>query len=167
MKSKKLIKIGFDLHGVINEHPKFFAKLSKALVKAGHEVHIITGNKRTKKFLAELDSYGFSYTHFFSITEHHEKKGTKMKWVKDHPFMDEYLWDRTKGDYCRKHKIDMHFDDTDAYRYFFSTPFCRYYSMNKRKHYKPEDILTHEDREILELVRNNPELLKQLRSKNV
>ena len=150
--SKDRIKIGFDLHGVINEYPQFFAKLSRALVYAGHD---------------ELDSYGFHYTHFFSITEYHEKKGTKVQWVKDHPFMDEYLWDRTKGDYCRKHRIDMHFDDTEAYRYFFSTPFCRYYSMNKRKQYKPEEVLTHEEREILALAKSNPGLIRQLQVKNV
>jgi hypothetical protein len=165
-KRSERLKIGFDLHGVINEYPKFFARLSRALVRDGNEVHIITGNKRTKEFQREIDSYGFQYTHFFSITEFHEKKKTKIRWVKNHPFMDEYQWDRTKGDYCRKHQIDMHIDDTDAYKYFFSTPFCRFFSMNKRKHYKPEEVLTHEDREILETVKNNPGLLRQLQGKN-
>ena len=38
------MKIGLDFHGVINTSPEFFGLISKLLLDAGHEVHIITGN---------------------------------------------------------------------------------------------------------------------------
>ena len=37
--------LGLDLHGVIDSLPEVFAFLSKAVVDAGGEVHILTGSK--------------------------------------------------------------------------------------------------------------------------
>jgi len=37
------MKVGLDIHGVVDVRPEFFSELSKLLVSNGHEVHIITG----------------------------------------------------------------------------------------------------------------------------
>ena len=59
-----------------------------------------------------------------------------MVWdANGHPFMNDYDWDKTKADYCLKHGIQLHIDDSDAYGYFFKTPYARFYSKNKRTHY--------------------------------
>lgn len=136
----KKIKLGIDIHGVINEMPEFFASLTKALVDAGHEVHILTGPQHDEKLEAELKSYGISWTHIFSIVSYHQEKGTAIRYdKKGDAFLDDYAWDRAKGDYCIKHQIDLHLDDSDIYSYFFKTPYARIFSKNKRKHYLPKN----------------------------
>jgi acid phosphatase class B len=129
------LKIGVDIHGVADEMQDFFQVLTKTLVDAGHEVHIITGPPMGPRLKAEIERLGISFTHVFSITDHHLQKGTPVEWVGDNPYMDEYLWDKTKGEYCKSAGIQLHLDDSDAYGYFFKTPYARVFSKNKRKHY--------------------------------
>jgi len=134
------MKIGIDLHGVVTDRPEFFKEFTKMLVDNGHEVHIITGPFLGERLYAEIKKYDLSYTHLFSIASYHQEIGTPMTFdAKGNPFLNEYLWDKTKGEYCLKHNIDLHFDDSDAYGYFFKTPFARFYSKDKRKHYVRDD----------------------------
>ena len=130
-----MLKIGVDIHGVATDARAFFAELTRTLVAAGHEVHILTGPP-LKVARAEIEQLGLSYTHVFSITDYHESVGTAITYDdRGHPFMDEYLWDRTKGDYCLREGIQLHIDDSDTYNLFFKTPYARFYSKDKRKHY--------------------------------
>lgn len=130
------MKIGIDIHGVADEQKEFFAELTHLLVKGGHEVHIITGPRISETLSRETIELGLAWTHLFSITDYHIQQGTKMEFdANGDPHMDSYLWDRTKADYCLREGIDLMFDDSDAYNYFFKTPYARYYSKNKRKHY--------------------------------
>lgn len=137
------MKIGLDIHGVIDENPDFFKAVCAAMIKDGHEIHIITGPSLSKVGY-ELLAMGFEpmkhYTSIFSIVDYHIEIGTEITYDKQgHAWMDKYLWDRTKGDYCLREKIDMHLDDSDAYAYFFKTPFARFFSKNKRTHYVKGD----------------------------
>lgn len=121
----KVYKIGLDIHGVCDANPEFFAKLSKLFVEAGCEVHILTGRRESDGALKEIEELGLSHTHFFSISDYHQRVGTKMTNDKDgNPWMDDETWDRTKGDYCKEHKIDFCFDDTERYGQYFETPFA-------------------------------------------
>jgi len=61
------IKLGIDVHGVIDAMPEFFAFMTDAFVKNGGEVHIITGGSWTDEMKSEIDSYGIKYTHVFSV----------------------------------------------------------------------------------------------------
>lgn len=136
------LRIGLDIHGVIQERQPFFKELCSMFVGNGHEVHIITG-PTIEKARRELYEMGFAqhmhFTHLFSITSHHESIGSTITYDNEgNPFMEEYLWDKTKAEYCIKNKIDLHLDDTDSYGYFFKTPFARFYSKNKRPHYIPK-----------------------------
>jgi len=124
------MKIGLDIHGVITKCPKFFSELSRLFVEAGHEVHVITGTSLDPKTkygriaLKELKKHKISYTHLFSMINYHEKIGTKVTYENsENPWMDETLWNKTKGEYCKKHKIDIMFDDTPRYADYFKTPF--------------------------------------------
>jgi len=132
-KTNKKIKIGIDIHGVIDTDPAFFKVLTELLVNNGHEVHIITGSKIERE-IPQLKKHGISYTHLFSITDHHIKNGTKISWdKKNNPHLDTYLWDKTKAQYCKEQNIDMHFDDSDTYNYFFKTPYARYFSKDTKR----------------------------------
>lgn len=121
---KKKLKIGLDIHGVCDANPEFFSELSRLFVNAGHDVHIITGRRVSDGALDEIKELGLSYTHFFSISDYHVEIGTKV-WEDDegNPWLEGELWDRTKGDYCAKHKIDFHIDDTERYGDYFKTNF--------------------------------------------
>ena len=129
------LKIGVDIHGVATDAREFFVELTKTLVDAGHQVHIITGPTLAVAE-PEIDQLGLRYTHIFSITDYHVQNGTVVTFdERGYPFMDDYIWDRTKADYCLREGIHLHIDDSDAYNYFFKTPYARFYSKNKRKHY--------------------------------
>ena len=120
------MKIGLDFHGVITAIPMFFAMLTKMLVDNDHEVHILTGQKDCEKIRKQLEDYSIKYTHFFSITTYHEGIGTKVTYdKKGNPWMDDEIWDRTKGDYCRENRIDFHFDDSDTYGKYFTTVYIK------------------------------------------
>jgi hypothetical protein len=121
---KKKLKIGLDIHGICDAKPEFFSELSRLFVNAGHDVHIITGRRVSDGALDEIKDLGLSYTHFFSISDYHVEKGTKV-WEDDegNPWLEGELWDRTKGDYCAKHNIDFHIDDTARYGDYFKTTF--------------------------------------------
>ncbi|HEU5114982.1 MAG TPA: hypothetical protein VFT82_04430, partial [Candidatus Paceibacterota bacterium] len=132
----KKIKIGLDLHGVVDARPDFFRELARSLVDNGHEVHVITGGTKEREMekLKELD---FPHTHFFSITDHHLGLGTPVEWdEKGNPHLDTYLWDKTKAEYCLENGIDLHIDDSDIYHYFFKTPYTRYYSKDSSRNKK-------------------------------
>lgn len=126
-------KVSFDVHGVIDANSDFFRILLADLIKQGWEVHIITGAQwsREKENLQKLQ---IPFTHFFSIVDHHVEIGTRIRWDEHgNAHIDEWKWDRTKGRYCARHNIDMHFDDSDIYAYFFKTPYTRYLAKNSAR----------------------------------
>jgi len=134
-----MLKVGIDIHGVATDATGFFQELTKTLVEAGHEVHIITGPP-AELARREVEALGLSYTHLFSIVDHHIAAGTPITVdSRGHVFCEDYLWDRTKADYCLKNGIQLHLDDSDAYNYFFKTPYARFYSKTKRTHYVKAD----------------------------
>jgi len=121
----KKYKLAIDIHGVADMVPEFFALISKLLVDNNNEVHILTGRRVSDGALDEIKELNLTYTHFFSIADHHEKNGTKMhNDNKGNPWMDDEIWDRTKGDYCKENKIDFCIDDTERYGNYFETPFA-------------------------------------------
>ncbi len=125
------MKIGIDLHGVSDAYPTFFAELTKLFVAAGHEVHLMTGELITEALHEQLRSCNISYTHLFSISQHHKEKGTPMRFDENNtPWIDGALWNQTKGDYAAEHGLDIVLDDTEGYADHFTTPFifCRGYN---------------------------------------
>lgn len=123
-------RFGLDFHGVIDRCPDMLSVWSKEMVSKGHEVHIVTGSRWTeelKEILKKLNfERGVSFTHFFSITDYHVDKGTDVKFnKKGFPFMDEDLWNRTKGVMASLWGLDVMWDDSPTYgRYFPFT--CQY-----------------------------------------
>jgi hypothetical protein len=131
-------KISIDIHGVIDELPQFFSHMSHSLVNSGMEVHIVTGGSYTRAE-RELKMYDISYTHLFSILDHHKNIGTPT--FGNHPMygfpmIDDDIWDKTKGVYCDEHGIHLHLDDTIAYGDSFTTPFAKVWTKTKGEKYK-------------------------------
>lgn len=103
-------RLGIDLHGVIDALPDSFAFLSKAVIAAGGEVHILTGGNWDKKIEDQLKSYGIKWTHSFSVYKELLTRNTKV--VGEIQFPDGTIqkkfedgaWDQIKGEYCSEHK---------------------------------------------------------------
>lgn len=133
-KSESKSKIGVDLHGVIDCLPVFFAFLSNAVVNAGGEFHVITGGSWTEELENQVKSYGVKWTHKFSVYDFLIESGSET--VGEVQFPDgtiqkkfkDGVWDNVKGDYCRKHNISLHIDDTLVYNEHFTTPYARLWS---------------------------------------
>ncbi|QNJ54550.1 nicotinate-nucleotide adenylyltransferase [Vibrio phage vB_ValM_R10Z] len=104
-----VIKVGIDIHGVIDQSPEFFALLSKLPV----EVHIITGIKE------ELDTDvpdDLEYDHWFSIHQSCEDDGVEILYdEKGRPWVDDEIWNNKKAEYCRENQINIMIDDSPTY----------------------------------------------------
>jgi len=127
------VKIGLDIHGVIDRFPKEFSLLTRRWVEDyGHEVHVVTGESwATAK--PQVDAVSLSYTHHFSIVDHHRDIGTPMtNTVVGQPgwWMDEETWNRSKGDYATRVGLDIHFEDSLEYAAWFP-PSCTFVHAGK------------------------------------
>lgn len=127
--SDRKFKLGLDVHGVIDVEPELFSELSRRIIEGGGEVHIITGGAWTPEFEQEVRGHGVSWTHHFSVYDHLLSLNMRTQGEVKFPdgkiqkkFIDG-VWDPTKGKYCEDNSIDLHIDDTVAYREYFSTPF--------------------------------------------
>lgn len=142
-----MIKIGLDLHGVINTDWEFFSELTKIIIFEGgiypgdNQVHILTGSSDSLKVREELRDNQIYYTHFFSITDWCKSKGVPVEYGPDGtPWADDYWWDRAKGDYAREQNLDLVLDDSGRYFDFFTTPVARYFSKSERRAKRPPAI---------------------------
>lgn len=124
------MKLGLDIHGVLDTNPKEFVSLAKRVRTEGGEVHIITGSSQNVdlvELLLSLDSGKKYWDYLVSIQDELLKK-YKPTGINEHgrPYWPDELWDRFKGDYCAKHNIDLHYDDTERYIQYFTTPVVIY-----------------------------------------
>lgn len=123
---KNVLKIGLDIHGVIDAFPEKFRLLSRALVRDGAEVHIVTGVKRSAEIEALLEAAGIRFTHYFSIVEYLEGNQERVDWINGLPYADETLWNHAKRNYCEAEGIDLMFDDSPIYRDTFHEIDCTF-----------------------------------------
>jgi hypothetical protein len=112
--------LGLDIHGVIDAYPKQYAEMSKLYYEAGHEVHVITGARWSEQVKTELREAGIWHTHFFSILEEHDARGTVIhRDDEGFEWIDESLWDKTKAEYCREVGVTFMIDNSPVYGEFF------------------------------------------------
>lgn len=112
------MKIGLDIHGVIDKYPDFFKQLAINHIKWGNEIHIITGPTKARA-LNTLNRVGFTddcFTHFFSIVDYNRSIGTKM-WRNENGTweMSPQIWWKTKSIYWNEQGIDIHYDNDKEY----------------------------------------------------
>ena len=116
------MKIGFDIHGVLDKDPELFKYIINALRQKGHEVHVITGREINDDLLKELDELRIPYDYLFSITSYHKSIGTYITYKNDdptQPLIAPPKWDRTKGEYAKEVGLDIHIDDSEVYGDYF------------------------------------------------
>ena len=120
---EKKIKVGLDLHGVIDSQPEKFVRLAKAIIAGGGEVYICTGSRNDQKLFEQLVSYnnGFKWwTDIFSVTDHLIASGVDHIPSADGGIQCESVaWDVVKGKWAEYYNIDFHIDDSPVYGEYF------------------------------------------------
>ena len=124
---KLKMRIGIDIHGVLDKH-SFFKAMAKVMRRDGSHIHIITGTTK-ESALKDLALLGMKqdihYDYLFSITDYLIEKGITVEWKDgNNPLFPHEEWDKAKGEYCARNNIDIHFDDTVRYGEYFTTPFA-------------------------------------------
>jgi len=120
------LKIGLDIHGVIDRKPAFFRAFIDRARANGHEIHIITGGQKKPKLLKQLEDLGIKYDYFFSISDFLIQHGVPVHFKdSNNPFFDTKEWDKVKGQYCKEQGIDLHIDDSPEYGKHFVTPYMQ------------------------------------------
>jgi len=117
-----VIKLGLDVHGVIDRNPVFFSRLTNVLHQEGSIILIVTGRERCKDLMGELESFGIVYTEILSITSHQKALGTPICYLnndKTQPVMDPEIWNPTKAALCASFGIDIMIDDSPIYGKYF------------------------------------------------
>lgn len=117
------MKVGFDIHGVIDTFPAFRMMIDKYIDDPDVEVHVITGLTESDAEeqighlvdLSKIDGY-------FSIVDHLVKRpDVEVKWINGLPWADETAWNNAKADYCYENGIDIIFDDSPIYADTFAS----------------------------------------------
>jgi hypothetical protein len=88
--------IAFDIDQTITRHPGFFACISRALVRDGHEVVIITFREDRASTEADLREWGIEYTRLVT-----SELGSVLR----------HGVERWKGAVCREHGVEVFFED--------------------------------------------------------
>lgn len=121
------MKFGFDVHGVTDTHHEVYSAITTALIEAGHEVHVVTGDRRTEQLEERLRLLGIGWTHWFSIVDYHVELGKhEVRFEGDQPWMNAETWNRAKAEYCEREGIDLMIDDSPVYGSYFTgrTIYC-------------------------------------------
>ena len=133
------MKLGFDIHGVIDTFGVFQTMINKLLEDDDVEVHVISGLtaaefKEVIGHLINLDNI----THLFSVTDYLVAQPNVKVWYDDDglPWADEETWNQTKANYCERMGIDVLFDDSETYVKYFDnieTVYCQVHNSNRKK----------------------------------
>lgn len=143
------MKLGLDIHGVIDSNPESFAFMSQSVIAGGGEVHIITGGSWTSELEEQLKGYGIKWTSCFSVYDYLLDSGIDSIGTIQFPDgtiqkkFDYHLWDTIKAGYCKSNSIDLHIDDTEVYSKYFTTPFLLYKSSEDFEKISHIDIRKH------------------------
>lgn len=113
------MRLGLDLHGVIDDDYELFVSIAFDTIAFGGEVHIITGS-RALDVVDEID--GFPHTHFFSLADYYKDKSP----AKYYYFVNQDEWNASKAVYCLRNAIDLMIDDSEHYGQYFKTPYELY-----------------------------------------
>jgi len=120
-----MIRLGLDLHGVIDAEPIFFSHLADVMQLRRHEIYIVTGREdcvELRKELKECRMPGKLYNGILSITSYQKSQGTPVAYLDDHksqPMMDPKMWNPTKAMLCATAGIDIMIDDSTLYEPYF------------------------------------------------
>jgi len=116
------LRLGLDVHGVIDDDPELFSGISSLMHQRGCKVYIVTGREISDELKVELAKSRIVYDKILSITTYRKVRGLPIFYVggdKSQPMMEPYFWDRTKAKLCAEANIDLMIDDSLVYGEFF------------------------------------------------
>ncbi len=116
------IKLGLDVHGVIDSDSVFFSELSRVIHERGGYIYIVTGREKDKELIEEIDHYKMVYDDILSITSYQKALGTPITYLdgrKSQPIMAPDVWNPTKAALCASAGIHVMIDDSALYETFF------------------------------------------------
>lgn len=119
-----MIRLGLDLHGVVDDDPEFFCDLAETMRNMGHEIYIITGREINDSLHNELEECGMTKlcNGILSVTTYQKSLGTPISYLdgrKSQPLMDPAIWNPTKAMLCASMGIHIMIDDSTLYEPFF------------------------------------------------
>lgn len=131
------MRLGLDIHGVLDDNPEEFIKIADDFKEMGGDVYIITGSSHDEdldEYLLKLSGGRKFWDVLISVQDELAKKHEPAG-INEHgrPYWPDEVWDRFKGDFCRENMINLHFDDTERYLQYFTTPVIHYYPHIKNK----------------------------------
>jgi len=119
------MKIGVDLHGVIDSNPELFKRILSTLTLSGKVgVYIVSGPPKVD-IIAELEELGFEedlhYKEVYSIVDFLKESGVVM-WQneKGRWWSNDEDWMASKARICDKLHLDAMIDDKEMYRNAFA-----------------------------------------------
>lgn len=132
------MKVGFDIHGVIDTFEVFQDMIAKYINDPDVDVYVLSGleEKYLEKEVGHL--IDLSKVTYFSVTDYLVRSGAKVEWINGLPWADDEEWNRAKAAYCRLVGIDILFDDSPTYAPYFDhvdTIYCQIHNP-KRKRFK-------------------------------
>ena len=122
------MKLGLDMHGVVDKDSVFFSHLADIMLLRDHEVHIVTGREDTEELREELANCSMIvgsrdlFTSILSITTYQKALGVPVCYLNDdptQPMMDPKVWNPTKATLCATAGIDVMIDDSTLYEPYF------------------------------------------------
>lgn len=129
-----MIRIGVDLHGVVDRNIYLFKCLSESLLfsnllndkgeEEGIKVYIISGPPK-KEVIEELLSmgiyHGVHYTDVYTIVDFLQSQPDVKMWKDDKNtwWTDDESWWGAKAKICKQLGINIMIDNTDKYKSYF------------------------------------------------
>jgi hypothetical protein len=127
------MRLGLDIHGVIDTYPEKMIELAQNTIKLGGKVFIITGppiQKAKPELFNIMDKYGVKtpfWDKIYSIVDYMKENGIRTRvdsegqvWA-----INDEDWNAVKGKIAKDIQLDLHIDDTEAYgEYFPPGVFC-------------------------------------------
>lgn len=135
------MKLGLDIHGVIDKYPEKMIALAQDTMKKGGRVYIITGPpavKAREEMIALMSQYQISkpfWNQIYSIVDWmKQKKIPNWTDANGHVWaLREHDWNAVKGQIAIELGLDLHIDDSEEYgEYFPPGVFCHMKNKDKK-----------------------------------
>ena len=115
-----MLRIMFDLHGVIESFPEIYKPLMKTMRDSGHYVIICSG-PRMSKIMNELEVLGYiqdvHYDKVISIEDYLSSQGIIFKYDnRGNPWTDDKIWFCSKGQIAKIFNVNLVIDNSIQYK---------------------------------------------------
>lgn len=125
------IKISLDYHGVVDQDINYWREFCYLAKKRGHRIYIISGGPQVM-IRQKLAKNQISYDVLWCVLDYCLSLKRVIMTENGKLTIADDLWNSVKGFLCHQNRIDLHIDDTLAYKPYFLTPFCWYNQQQKK-----------------------------------